>query len=58
MKNSLNSILLVFLLSSAVECGEYFSSLLKLEKLAVQEGQLLAELKAVAKELNIEYVNE
>jgi hypothetical protein len=57
MKFLLNSISLVFLLS-ATKCEEYFSSLVQLEKLAVQEGQLVEKLQAVANEVNDEYVKK
>lgn len=58
MKNLFNSISLLLLLSSAIKCEEYFSSLVRLEKLAAQEGQLVEELQALANELNDEYVDK
>lgn len=63
MKVSLNSITfflaLNYSLLNAIKCEEYFSSLVHLEKLAKQEGQLIKSLQAIANELNTdEYVQK
>ena len=61
MKVALNSIAhfsLLLLLTGAIQCQEHFSSLLQLEKLAEQQGQLVKRLQAIANELNDEYVNK
>jgi hypothetical protein len=64
MKVALNSIVLysllhlVVLLVGAIRCEEHFSSLVQLEKLAEQEGQLVKKLRAIANELNDDYVSK
>lgn len=63
MKVALNSIvlysfLLLVLLVGAIRCEEHFSSLVQLEKLAEQEGQLVKKLRAIANELNDDYVSK